>query len=194
MIVNTPDEAYHICTKYAPDCIGSGEYGSVHVSFHSQSIHSSSPSNGSFTSYTQSRSSGSATGQIDRAAVASVSTVSASSGNQQHTGHREFVDLSGDVEGLEIIGEDDDYYNNLELEGETKRQTTTSTQRSYEERYRVDPENLTSFDGYDQYGRRPILPLPDPEFDSSATNNGRPGGQPPDDETKFGGDPVVSEV
>ncbi|KAL1380744.1 hypothetical protein pipiens_013966 [Culex pipiens pipiens] len=105
-----------------------------------------------------------------------------SAAGSQSYGHREFVDLTGEADGLESIGEDDEYYNNLELEGESKQpehQTySTSTQRSYEDQYRAE-FNRTTSDGYDQYGRRPILPLPDPEYDSSATNRRQPDGEQP---------------
>lgn len=179
MVANTPDEAYHICTKYAPSCAGSADYGSVHIStgVHSQSFQAGSASNSSSSSQRQSGYE-STRDQVNRQVVSSASSAAGS----QSYGHREFVDLTGEADGLESIGEDDEYYNNLELEGESKQpehQTySTSTQRSYEEQYRAE-FNRTTSDGYDQYGRRPILPLPDPEYDSSATNGRQPDGEQP---------------
>lgn len=177
MFANTPDEAFHICSKYAPDCLGGEGYGSTHVVSSVQSVYSTSGLNGSSSSYHQSQSIGSTRDQANRF-IGSATSSSA----DNYEGHREFVDMTGDVDGLEIVGEDDEYYNNLELEGEEKQaehhQYSTSTQRSNDERHRTEL-NRSSSGAYDQIGRRPILPLPDPEFDSSASNKNRPKGEQP---------------
>lgn len=179
MFADTPDEAFHICTKYAPDCLGAG-HGSATVtsSMHSFSSQSTSGQNGSTSStFHQTQDFSNSRDQVNKFVISS----SGSSGNN-FEGHREFVDITGEVDGLEIIGEDDEYYNNLELEGEDRKveqhQFSTSTQRSNTEWHRVEI-NRTRPGIVDQTGRRPILPLPDPEYDSSASDNNRPDGVQP---------------
>lgn len=179
MFAGTPDEAFHICTKYAPDCVGMSQgSGTVVSSVHSYSSQTVSGQNrSSSSSHHHSQDFSNSRDQVNKFVVSS----SGSSGNS-FEGQREFVDITGDADGLDIIGEDDEYYNNLELEGEDRQveqhQTSTSTQRSNTEWHRVEI-NRTRQGTVDQTSRRPILPLPDPEYDSSASSNNQPGGVPP---------------
>uniref|UniRef100_A0A182Y5N5 LAM_G_DOMAIN domain-containing protein n=1 Tax=Anopheles stephensi TaxID=30069 RepID=A0A182Y5N5_ANOST len=188
MIANTPDEAYNICTRYAPDCpggsgsaTGSGSSSTVSRTVTIQStrtVSNGTAGGGGTVSRTQTSSSSSSSSggrassqaagasirdQVLRESVSVAGEASAGSSRGRQaasasssSGGRDFADLYGDGEGLEVIGDDDDYYNNLEFGGDLSRVAAAPG-------------------AYDQL-RPGVLPLPDPEYDASAGGEPRPTG------------------